>query len=169
LLRFIPEQKIPAPVSRSAVTVPGSGIAVDLGALAREYMLEMLGDGASIGDGDGASRMGAGSAEVGAASTGSGDAGAGATGAGSGAATSAGAVSTEAGAGATGEGSGATGAGSGAACTLAAGDDSGCGSVGDCSVCGLGELSGELSAQGEEKFPGPHTSITAVAGGAAAR
>ncbi|NJM62706.1 MAG: hypothetical protein HC849_24935 [Oscillatoriales cyanobacterium RU_3_3] len=97
--------------------------------------------------------------------TGSGGAGAGATGAGSGAASSAGAVSTEAGAGATGEGSGATGAGSGAAFTLAAGDASGCGSVGDCSACGLGEL----SAQGEEKFPGPHTSITAAAGGAAAR
>ncbi|NJR24576.1 MAG: hypothetical protein HC786_21665 [Richelia sp. CSU_2_1] len=106
-------------------------------------MLDMRGDGARIGDGDGASRMGAGSAEAGAASTGSGGAGAGATG----------------------EGSGATGAGSGAAFTLAAGDASGCGSVGDCSACGLGEL----SAQGEEKFPGPHTSITAAAGGAAAR
>ncbi|NJK77137.1 MAG: hypothetical protein HC942_28305, partial [Microcoleus sp. SU_5_6] len=50
-------------------------------------------------------------------------------------------------------GSGATGAGSGAAFTLAAGEDSGCGSVGDCSACGLGEL----SAQGDGKISGSHT------------
>lgn len=181
MLRFIPEQKIPAPVSRSAVTVPGSGIAVDLGTLEREYMLEILGDGTRIGDGDGASIIGAGAAGAGSAGAGaasrgvgdavvsaeavagaagtvSGGAAVGATGTTSGAAGSAGTVSAEAVA-------GATNAGFCVAGTLAAGDDSGCGAVGDCSALGLEEL----SVQEEEKFPGPHTSITAAAGGAAAR
>jgi hypothetical protein len=152
---------IPAPVSRSPATVPGSGIDVALRAGGFVYILGNVGGatGAStIGDGTGSGMTGAstigdgtGSAMTGASTIGDGT-GSGMTGA-----------STIG----DGTGSGMTGAstigdGTGSAMT----DDVGWGSGAVAGDCGLGELS---RTQALEKFPGPHTSFAAEAGGAAAR
>src|SRR5919199_820028 len=140
---------IPAPVTRSATTVPGSGIAVGFTEVAAGYMFPKSPVGAvSTGSVTG-------STGTGSAMTGDGDATTGSTGTGS-AMTGDGDATT----GSTGTGSAMTGDG-----------DAATGSTGiGAAVTGRGgwDVDGGVLLQAGEKFPGPHT-YCAEAGGAAAR
>ena len=150
---------IPAPVTRSATTVPGSGIDVALCGAVLVYMFVKFRVGVGMGVGTGA---------IGFVMTAGGEAGHRGTGSGTGA-------------GATGSTTGTGGIGSGVAgdwTTGNSGSGSGTGAVGAGvperralmdefdGGFGLGELSGP---QALEKFPGPHTSTCAAPGGAAAK
>ena len=138
---------IPAPVSRSPATVPGSGIDVALRAGGFVYIL------GNVGGATGASTIGDG--------TGSGMTGASTIGDGTGSAmTGASTIGDGTGSGMTGASTIGDGTGSGMT------DDVGWGSGAVAGDCGLGELS---RTQALEKFPGPHTFVAAEAGGAAAR
>jgi len=133
------EQTIPAPVRRSAIAVPGSGIEVELLAGGFVYMLKLggiagAGTGAGVGTGAGAG-VGTGNRGIGSGVTAAGDG----LGVGLG----------------VGLGDETIGSGVGLGASIGAGS--------------AGAVCADLAvAQGLEKFPGPHTS-TAVAGGAAAR
>ena len=158
---------IPAPVTRSATTVPGSGIDVALCGAVLVYMFVKFRVGVGMGVGTGARGfvMTAGGEAAGNCGTGSGT----------------GAVGATIGSGATGSTTGNCGTGSGVTgdwTTGNSGSGSGTGAVGAGvperralmdefdGGFGLGELSGP---QALEKFPGPHTSTCAAPGGAAAK
>ena len=153
---------IPAPVTRSATTVPGSGIAVGLTSVRVGYMFPKSPAGAvsggSVAGCDTGSAIGAGDSTTGTTGTGSamtgdGDSTTGTTGTGSAM---------------TGDGDSTTGSCTGSA--IGAGDST-TGTTGTGFLMTRGGwvlVDCGLVVQAEEKFPGPHRSC-AEAGGAAAR
>ncbi|MDP8935407.1 MAG: hypothetical protein M3N42_15005 [Cyanobacteriota bacterium] len=152
---------IPAPVSRSATTVPGSGIAVGLTGVGAVYMFVKFNAGAASGSVTGnrgiGSCVGAGDdSTAGSTNSGTGDS----TGCGS---TSGTGDSIGCGASCTRPDSMGDGATTGVSCTGAFRWDAGDGGGG-----GGGGGVGLPLMHSVEKLPGPHTS-TAEAGGAAAR
>jgi hypothetical protein len=162
---------IPAAVTRSATTVPGSGIDVALCGVVLVYMFVKFSEGVGMGVGTGAiGLMMTGGGEAGnrgtGSTTGAGDGmiGSGATGSTTGVGD--GMIGSGATGSTTGVGDGTTGSGTGFATGVG---DAGVGERSDSmdgfdGDFGLGELSG---AQASEKFPGPHTSIAAPGGAAA--
>ncbi|MEG4286698.1 hypothetical protein QUB68_26550 [Microcoleus sp. A006_D1] len=188
---------IPAPVTRSATTVPGSGIDVALCEVAFVY-IGKVGGGADMGGGDNTTDGGVAGDIIIGSGVGSGDATSDGGGVGSIIGDVGGGTSSN-----TGGGVGSTiggvgdvtwstiggGVGSdsntGAGATMSSGEDTGEGFTEDGGI-GSGEGSGDAvtgsataagdcrarevpGAQALEKFPGPHTSTAAEAGGAAAR
>jgi hypothetical protein len=132
---------IPAPVSRSPATVPGSGIDVALRVGGFVYILVKVGGstgGSTNGDGTGSAMTGGSTNGDG---TGSAMTGGSTNGDGTGSAMTGGSTNGD------GTGSAMTG-------------DVGWGSGSVAGDCGLRELSG---TQALEKFPGPHTSVAAEA------
>src|SRR4028119_1673437 len=136
---------IPAPVTRSATTVPGSGIAVGVTEVGEGYMFPKSPGGAitagSVAGSCTGSSIGVGDSTTGTSCTGS----------------AIGAGDSTTGTSCTGSAIGAGDSTTGTSCTGSAMTGDGWG-AGDCG----------LLRQRSEKFPGPHTNC-AEAGGAAAR